>query len=192
SKDWAIPLDGVGFGDKTAGVSSKLAYIDTGTSFIFAAPEDVKALHELIPDATSEDGVNWAVPCDTKENVVFIFSGKRYTVAPEDYISAAAGGGPCRSNIFGQEVVEDGWLLGDVFFKNVYAVFDVDEERIGMFLSFSPLILRRQTTDRLNFCRVCLEHHPREGPCVHVVQEWRIRQLGGRGYGSGWYRIVRG
>lgn len=130
TKDWVLPLDSVGVDDQTVGVTSKLGYIDTGTSFIFAAPEDVKALHELIPGAASKDGVNWEVPCDTKEKVAFVFSGKRYTVAPEDYISAAPGK-PCRSNIFGQEVVKDGWLLGDAFFKNVYAVFDMDEERIG-------------------------------------------------------------
>lgn len=138
TKDWAIPLDGVGIDDQTAGVKAKLGYIDTGTSFIFASRDDVKALHELIPGATSGDGVNWRVPCDTKKRVAFTFSGKRYTVAPEDYLSASPGGGLCKSNIYGQEVVSDGWLLGDVFLKNVYAVFDMDKERIGTAFSPSP------------------------------------------------------
>lgn len=136
TKDWAVPLDGVGVDDQTAEVKSKLGYIDSGTSFIFASPEDVEALHKLIPGAASDDGVNWRLPCDTKERVVFTFSGKRYTIAPEDYISVTSGGGPCRSNIFGREVVSDGWLLGDIFLKNVYAVFDMDEERIGTSIPF--------------------------------------------------------
>lgn len=141
TKDWAIPLDGVGVDDQTTEVKSKLGYIDSGTSFIFASPEDVEALHKLIPDAASDDGVNWRVPCDTKERVTFTFSGKSYEVAPEDYISATSKSGECRSNIFGQEVVSDGWLLGDIFLKNVYAVFDMDEERIGMSVPF-PLFLK--------------------------------------------------
>lgn len=136
TKDWAIPLDGVGVDDQSTKVKSKLGYIDSGTSFIFASPEDVEVLHKLIPGAASDDGVNWRVPCDTKERVAFTFSGKRYTVAPEDYISTTSTRGECRSNIFGKEVVSDGWLLGDIFLKNVYAVFDMDEERIGMSARF--------------------------------------------------------
>lgn len=132
STDWAIPLDDIGADEKTLGINSRLAFIDSGTSFIFGPPEDVKALHKLIPGTTSDDGVNWRVPCDTKKKLTFTFSGKRYTVAPIDYISASPGGGLCKSNIFGRKVVPNGWLLGDVFLKNVYAVFDMDKKRLGM------------------------------------------------------------
>ncbi|SPO03403.1 uncharacterized protein DNG_06086 [Cephalotrichum gorgonifer] len=135
SGSWSIPLDDAGVGDKTAGINSRLAHIDTGTSYIFAPPQDAEALHKLIPGATSEDGVNWKLPCNTKEKVTFTFSGKTYAVAPKDYISASPGGGLCNSNIYGRGVVaNNGWLLGDVFLKNVYAIFDMDEERIGFAL----------------------------------------------------------
>lgn len=131
SDEWAIPIDGVGFGDKSLETKSRVAYIDSGTSFAFAAKEEVKALHELIPGSKTDDGVYWRVPCDTEKEVTFTFSGKRYAVSPEDYVSPSPGGGLCKSNIYGQEVVKGGWLLGDVFLKNVYAVFDMDKKRIG-------------------------------------------------------------
>jgi hypothetical protein len=140
--DWAIPLDDVGIaGGKTLGLKGRLALIDTGTSFIFAPPNVVESLHKLIPGATTKDNVNWDVPCDTDESMTFAFSGKAYKVLPQDWIQKVAKKGMCRSNIYGQQVVKDGgWLLGAAFLKNVYAVFDMDERRIGTFTSaITPL-----------------------------------------------------
>ena len=131
SSDWAIPLDDLGADDKGLGTSGRVANIDTGTSFVFGPPEDVKSLHGFIKGATSSDNVNWKVPCDTKQVITFTFSGKRYDVQTTDWVGSAAGNGMCRSNIYGHEVVANGWLLGAVFLKNVYAVFDMDKLRIG-------------------------------------------------------------
>ena len=133
--DWAIPLDDLGAGDKTLGIKGRLGYIDTGTSFIFGPPEDAKALHGLIQGASSSDGVNWKVPCDTTQSITFTFSGKSYNVQPADWISGPPENGLCKSNIYGHEVVPNSWLLGAVFLKNVYAVFDMDQLKIGRFLS---------------------------------------------------------
>lgn len=132
-KDWAVPLGDVGVvGGKALGVQGRLAHIDTGTSFIFAPKADVKALHGLIPGATSGDDVNWQVPCGTKEKLYFSFSGKAFEVLPQDWVQAKGDKGMCKSNVYGKAVVKnEGWLLGAVYLKNVYAVFDMDERRIG-------------------------------------------------------------
>ncbi|KAK1750026.1 acid protease [Echria macrotheca] len=127
--DWAIPLGDLGFDGKSSGVTGRLAYIDTGTSHVFGPESDVAALHKLIPGATSSDKVTYTVPCDTTKSITVAFSGVTYTMPPKDWITKRDN--VCTSNVYGHEVVKDSWLFGDLFLKNVYAVFDGTEKRIG-------------------------------------------------------------
>jgi hypothetical protein len=129
--DWAITMDDLAYDGKKAGVTERLTYIDTGTTYNFGPPEDVAALHKLIPGAkTTDGGLTYTVPCDSTKVLSVSFSGVAYTISPADWMSPPAGD-TCTSNFYGQAVVEGAWLLGDTFIKNVYAVFDVDKTRIG-------------------------------------------------------------
>ncbi|MBH1945558.1 hypothetical protein I5L01_15155, partial [Erythrobacter sp. YJ-T3-07] len=123
---WSIAMDDVSAGGKSAGVKGREAYIDTGTTFAFAPPADVKAMYALIPGAKSSDGVTWTVPCDSTAEVALTFSGTSFPLSSKDFIGASTGDNQCTGNIFGMEVVSGSWLLGDVFLKNVYSVFDID------------------------------------------------------------------
>lgn len=129
--DWAIEIEDMAYDGKKAGVGGVSAYIDTGTTFIFGPKELVKSLHSVIPGAESSDGMSYKVPCDSDAPLTFTFSGVDYVVSPKDWISPVNQAGKCTSNIYGQEVVSGSWLLGAAFIKNVYAVFDKDEKRIG-------------------------------------------------------------
>lgn len=128
--DWAIPMDDFNYDGKKAGVNGRLAYVDTGTSYAFGPPEDVAALHKLIPGAKTSDGVTYTVPCDSNLGLAVSFSGVSYTISTKDWMSPPSGN-TCTSNIYGHAVVKDAWLLGDLFLKNVYSVFDADQTRIG-------------------------------------------------------------
>lgn len=132
---WAIPVDDMGFGTKEAGVTDVLAYVDTGTSYAFGPSKDVAALHALVPGASSTDNVTFTAPCDTDLPLTVTFSGVAHSVSAEDWLSSASSKGVCTSNFYGQEVIKGAFLLGDVFLKNVYTVFDVDESRIGKTLA---------------------------------------------------------
>ncbi|KUI73999.1 Aspartic-type endopeptidase ctsD [Cytospora mali] len=129
--EWAVALDDMGYDGTDAGVSEKLAYIDTGTTYAFGPPEDVAALHKVIPGATSSDGVTFTAPCDSDKPMTITFSGVDHEISVKDWLSDPSSKGVCTSNIYGQEVVSGAWLLGDVFLKNVYTVFDADQSRIG-------------------------------------------------------------
>lgn len=136
--DWAIPIDDLGVGDKKSGITDTLAYIDTGTSFIFCDADDAKTFHALIPGATvASDGVTYHVPCTTTDSAFFTFSGVTYQVSSKDWVGPKVND-RCTSNIYGYPVVPGAWLLGDTFLKNVYAVFDVDRNRVGWSLSTFP------------------------------------------------------
>lgn len=128
---WAVPLDDMAYDGTKAGVTGKLAYLDTGTSYAFGPSDDVAALHKLIPGATSEDGVTYTAPCDTDLPIALVFSGVNREISVKDWLSAADTDGTCTSNIYGREAVTGAFLFGDVFLKNVYTVFDADASRVG-------------------------------------------------------------
>jgi cathepsin D len=130
---WEIPLDDAVVAGTHLNFTGKSAIIDTGTSYIFLPPADAKAIHALIPEATQADS-EFFIPCSTNLTLQFIFSGVAYSVSPKDYVGTSSDGTgtTCYSNIVGTQTFgSDDWLLGDVFMKNVYSVFDFDQNRIG-------------------------------------------------------------
>lgn len=129
--DWAIAIDDIGYNGAKAGVTDRLAYIDTGTTYAFAPSADVVALHKLIPGATSTDNVTFTAPCDSEQSITITFSGVDREISPKDWLSSPSSSGICTSNIYGREVVAGAWLLGDVYLKNVYTVFDADASQVG-------------------------------------------------------------
>ncbi|KAK2590996.1 hypothetical protein QQS21_011309 [Conoideocrella luteorostrata] len=129
--DWSIQIDDMAYDRKKAGTGGVLAYVDTGTSFVFGPADLVKKLHAIIPGSASNDGLAFNVPCDSNKALTFTFSGVDYKLSAKDWISPKDSSGKCTSNIYGHEVVQGAWLLGDTFLKNVYTVFDKDEKRIG-------------------------------------------------------------
>ncbi|KAJ6108076.1 Aspartic-type endopeptidase ctsD [Penicillium sp. IBT 18751x] len=127
---WTIPLDDVYVNGQGVKFSGKSATIDTGTTYILIPPADAASLFALIPGSSKSDE-NYIIPCNTKATLEFEFSGIKYSIEPEDYIGASSTGG-CVSTIVGhQSAGADTWLVGDVFLKNVYTVFDFDNVRIG-------------------------------------------------------------
>jgi cathepsin D len=145
---WEIPLDDASVGGTAGNFSRKSAIIDTGTSYIFLPPPDASALHALIP-GSSPSGDSFNIPCKSTTVVAFTFSGVTYGVSPKDYVGAATDstGNTCVSNIIGvQTFGPDDWLLGDVFLKNVYSVFDFDQNRIGLAIRPSSPTVKSDTT----------------------------------------------
>jgi len=137
--DWATPLEAFSFDGKAAGSGGKLAYLDTGTSYIFGPKDDVAAFYKLIPGSATTDGEIYSVPCNTSQTLSLTFAGATFAIEQQDWISAPYSTGICYGNIYGREVVANAWLLGDVFLKNVYAVFDAEQNRIGT--SNRPLVV---------------------------------------------------
>lgn len=134
---WVIPVGEAGFNGKDSGLKGKMAIIDTGTTYCFMPPADAKSFYANVDGAkVSDDGGSYAVPCTTTISAEFTFSGATYSIPAKDWIGGKVGGVAtetmCTSNIYSREATGDGsWLLGDTFLKSVYAVFDLDQNRIG-------------------------------------------------------------
>lgn len=130
---WSIPLDDASVNGESCGFTGKTAIIDTGTSYSLFPPDDAKTIHSLIPGSKQLSDENYLVPCDSTAKVQFTFSGVSYTMSPKDYIGAnLESGDGCVSTIIGQAIFgDDVMILGDTFLKNVYSVFDFDNDRIG-------------------------------------------------------------
>ncbi|KAL7275974.1 hypothetical protein RUND412_001043 [Rhizina undulata] len=135
---WEVALGNAGVDGQNLNLSGRSAVIDTGTSLLLIPPADALSLHALIPGAET-NGETFAIPCNTTANVEFTFNDVAYAVPPVDYVGSAidSAGELCSSLITGREILgADVWLLGDVFLKNVYSVFDLDSNRVG----FAPRV----------------------------------------------------
>lgn len=128
---WEIPIADAGADSTLLSLASRSAIIDTGTSFILMPEPDAVALHKLI-DGSTQSGETFTVPCDTDKALQIKFGSVTYDVSTKDWVGGTLDTGGCKSNVIGRQTFgETQWLVGDVFLKNVYTVFDFDNAKVG-------------------------------------------------------------
>ncbi|QNP97599.1 YALIA101S07e04588g1_1 [Yarrowia lipolytica] len=132
---WKVSVDGAYVGGNQVDFgASRNAIVDTGTTLLVMPPEDAMKFHGYIPNSQT-DGKNYAIPCDSTVSIEIEVAGTKWAISPKDYIGFkyTDGSGLCASNVQGLKTGNDGqqWILGAVFMKNVYTVFDMDKKRVG-------------------------------------------------------------
>ena len=134
---WEIDLTKVVLGDEQVELNSG-AVIDTGSSMIVLE----KALAEMINKqigAKKNFGGQYVVECSTVSSLPdfsFFFGETRYTLKGSDYVLKA--GGSCLSGFMGMDFPEslgDLWIVGDVFLRKYYSVYDLGKDRVGFALA---------------------------------------------------------
>uniref|UniRef100_A0A8C6XN84 Peptidase A1 domain-containing protein n=1 Tax=Naja naja TaxID=35670 RepID=A0A8C6XN84_NAJNA len=116
--------------------------VDTGTSLITGPSADIKALHDVI-GAQHAFGGQYIIDCQkipVMPSITFHLDGKPYTLTPEEYTLQIrqAKVTACVSGFMTLDIPKPTgplWILGDVFLRRYYSVFDRDHDRVGLALS---------------------------------------------------------
>ncbi len=119
---WQIPLDGVKAGN-TSITSDAQCIVDSGTSLLAGPKSLVKQLAKHVGAHSFIRG-EYFIQCDTPgPDITFILGGKPYTLHKKDYILRS---GPiCLFAFIGMDIPSHPlWILGDVFMRKYYTVFD--------------------------------------------------------------------
>ena len=135
---WEINLDGFQFGSTNFIPSGgQNSIVDSGTSILTGPSDVVKQIaesigaKELVPN-------EYMVDCNAKNlpNMDFTINGNVYTLAPADYL--IPDGEMCLFGMMGLDIPKPTgplWILGDVFMRKYYTVFDVSNKRVGFALA---------------------------------------------------------
>uniref|UniRef100_A0A8C6TX67 pepsin A n=1 Tax=Neogobius melanostomus TaxID=47308 RepID=A0A8C6TX67_9GOBI len=129
---WQIKMDSVTVNGQTVACAGGCqAIIDTGTSLIVGPNSDIGNLNSWVGASLNQYG-EAIVNCQNIPNmpdVTFSLNGHAFTVPASAYISQTSYG--CYTG-FGQGGSEPLWILGDVFIREYYAVFDTKSQSIGL------------------------------------------------------------
>uniref|UniRef100_A0A8C6JUE9 cathepsin E n=1 Tax=Melopsittacus undulatus TaxID=13146 RepID=A0A8C6JUE9_MELUD len=134
---WQIQLDNVQLGGAvTFCTSGCQAIVDTGTSLITGPTKDIKELQSFI-GATPVDGEVRCSNLSVMPNVTFTINGLPYTLSAQAYtlMEYSDGMAFCTSGFQGMDVPPPAgplWILGDVFIRQFYSVFDRGNNRVGL------------------------------------------------------------
>lgn len=128
---WRIDMDAVKIGQFSIGHSD--AIVDSGTSLIIGPKMDILAIALEIGAKPTLTG-QYTIDCEKVAglpDMTWTIAGKEYTVAGKKLVIQSAG--MCIFAMMGMDFPKPGpqWILGDVFMREYYTVFDYAEKRVG-------------------------------------------------------------
>jgi len=134
---WEAPLDAVTVDGQDAGLQSRTAILDTGTTLILAPLADATALHQLIPGSQADGQGGFSIPCTSNAKVALTFGGRQFNIDFRDIavqpVDPQNPNGDCISGITGANIGgPTEWLVGDVFLKNAYFSTNVNRNQLSL------------------------------------------------------------
>ncbi|XP_069326191.1 pepsin A [Eulemur rufifrons] len=133
---WQITVDSITMDGETIACSDSCqAIVDTGTSLLTGPTSAISNIQSDIGASEDSDGL-LVVSCssvDSLPDIVFTINGVDYPVPPSAYILEEDG--ICTSGFEGMDVstyTGELWILGDVFIRQYYTVFDRANNQVGL------------------------------------------------------------
>lgn len=128
---WQIKMDSVTINGQTVACTGGCqAIIDTGTSLIVGPTNDIQNLNSWVGASTNQYGES-TVNCNNIQSmpeVTFTIGGHAFTIPASAYVFQRSYG--CSTGFGGSS--QQLWILGDVFIRQFYAIFDTQNQNIGL------------------------------------------------------------
>ncbi|XP_006026084.1 pepsin A-like [Alligator sinensis] len=133
---WQITVDSITMGGQAVACTSGCqAIIDTGTSLLAGPPSAISNIQSAI-GATQDSNGQYIISCsaaDSLPSIIFTINGIEFSVPASAYIMESQG--TCTPGLEGIDIPTNSgelWILGDVFIRLYYAVFDRANNQIGL------------------------------------------------------------
>ncbi|XP_047630247.1 LOW QUALITY PROTEIN: pregnancy-associated glycoprotein 2-like [Phacochoerus africanus] len=134
---WQVALDRITWRGKVIGCPRGCqAIVDTGTSMLLGPSKEVAKIHSLI-NAKHVEKEN-LIPCNARKalpDIIFTINNVDYPVPARAYVQEDAKMHLCYSTFEDiMDTLNQGeiWILGDVFLRLYFTVFDEGQNRIGL------------------------------------------------------------
>ncbi|KFV16812.1 Embryonic pepsinogen, partial [Tauraco erythrolophus] len=129
---WQISMDSIIVNSQEVACSGGWqAIVDTGTSLVAGPPSGISSIQRAVgarQDTYGEYNVNCS-SISAMPDVIFVINGVQYPVSALAY-TEQNDQGPCISSF--QNTSGDLWILGDVFIRVYYSIFDRANNRVGL------------------------------------------------------------
>ncbi|KAG4305950.1 hypothetical protein PORY_000860, partial [Pneumocystis oryctolagi] len=132
---WEVELSSFSYGDQIVKMENTGAIFDTGTSLIVMPTDICEILNNAIGATKSWTG-DYIVDCNVISrlpDITFGFGGHRFSLSPSDYILRVRA--KCVTAFVGMDIsppVGPLWIIGDVFLRRYYSVYDLGKSAIGL------------------------------------------------------------
>ncbi|XP_008582216.1 PREDICTED: pepsin A-5 [Galeopterus variegatus] len=133
---WQITVDSITMNGETIACSDTCqAIVDTGTSLLAGPTTPISNIQSYIGASENSDG-EMVVSCssvDDLPDIIFTINDVQYPVPASAYILDTDG--VCISGFEGMDVSTssgDLWILGDIFIRQYYTVFDRANNKLGL------------------------------------------------------------
>uniref|UniRef100_A0A8C0HSB8 Pepsin B n=1 Tax=Buteo japonicus TaxID=224669 RepID=A0A8C0HSB8_9AVES len=133
---WQVAIDEFAIGQSATGWCSQgcQAIVDTGTYLLTVPQQYIGVFAEALGAQPTSEG--YAVDCSETQNmptITFVINGAQLPLSPSAYVSNS--NGYCTLAIEETYVPSQNgqplWILGDIFLKEYYTIFDMGNNNIG-------------------------------------------------------------
>jgi saccharopepsin len=135
---WEVAMSSVSLAGKTVSFTTTKAAIDTGTSLIALPVAEADAINKAIGATKGLNG-QYSVDCGKVSSLPTLsltLGDHVYTLDGKDYILSVQG--TCISGFTGIDIPAPAgplWIVGDVFLRKYYTVYDLGNNRVGFALA---------------------------------------------------------